>query len=270
MEGLLRALAPQALAVLARRYGDFADAEDAVQEALPAAPSGGRPPGSPTPPLAGSSRRLASDGRQLRRDEARRRREEVAASRSKSWDAASGDDSLAMLFLCCDPSLRRVAVALTLRAVGGFTTKEIAAAYLVPEATMAQRISRAKRSVAAVGRAVLAARSRPRRSDSAGVCGVYLIFNEGYASCGGPDLWANDLAGEALRLAGCSASSCTTSRVSVRCSPSMLLHEARRPARTARRRAGAPSTAGPLALGRALIAEGQKLVEAALVAGRDR
>ena len=153
LEDLLRELAPQALGALVRRYGDFADAEDAVQEALIAAATTWPADGRPDNPLGWlirvASRRLANA---YRSDDARRRREALAAS----WSAASPDppsgrdDTLILMFMCCHPSLSpALAIPLTLRAVGGLTTAEIASAFLVPEATMAQRISRGKQSIRA-------------------------------------------------------------------------------------------------------------------------
>ena len=152
-EGLLRELAPQVLGAVVRRYGDFANAEDAVQEALVTAATTWPADGEPDKPLAWlirvASRRMVEH---YRRDDARRRREDVAASWSLAEpDPAPGqDDTLILMFMCCHPSLTPAsAIPLTLRAVGGLTTREIAAAFLVPEATMAQRISRAKAKVKA-------------------------------------------------------------------------------------------------------------------------
>jgi len=155
VESLLRGLAPQALGAVVRRYGRFADAEDAVQEALAAAAAQWPADGVPDNPLGWllrvASRRMADLARSAG---SRRRRENLAASSSREpSDPAPGrDDTLALFFMCCHPALSPVsAVALTLRALGGLTTREIAAAFLVPEATMAQRISRAKRTVAESG-----------------------------------------------------------------------------------------------------------------------
>ena len=200
VEGLLRELAPQALGAVARRYGEFVDAEDAVQEALVTA-AVQWPAGLPDRPLSWlitvASRRLVDE---YRRTDARRRREELAASLSihQEETVPSSDDSLVMLFLCCDDTLSsRLSIPLTLRAVAGLTTRQIAAAYLVPEATMAQRISRAK--------AKLRGRRFELPADPAArlrsVCEVlYLLFNEGYTSSSGPDLSRVDLSGEAIRL----------------------------------------------------------------------
>jgi RNA polymerase sigma factor (sigma-70 family) len=144
LEDLLRELAPRVLAALIRRYGDFADAEDAVQEALMAAAGQWSAHGRPDNPLGwlirAASRRLVD---QHRSDTARRRREELAASWTlEPPDPGSArDDTLILMFLCCHPSLAPAsAIPLTLRAVGGLTTREIAAAFLVSEATMGQRI----------------------------------------------------------------------------------------------------------------------------------
>ena len=144
-EGLLRELAPRALGAVVRRYGHFADAEDAVQEALVAAATDWPAHGLPENPLGWlvrvASRRMAD---RYRSEEARRRREDLAASWSRDApEPVSGrDDTLALFFMCCHPFLPAPsAVGLTLRALGGLTTREIATAFLVPEATMAQRIS---------------------------------------------------------------------------------------------------------------------------------
>src|ERR1700733_4277217 len=237
LEGLLRDLAPRALGVIARRYGDFADAEDAVQEALIAAsvtwPAEGRPDNPLGWLIRVASRRLAN---QYRGDDARRRREELAAS----WSAASPgpppgrDDSLVLMLMCCHPSLTpALAIPLTLRAVGGLTTREIAAAFLVREATMAQRISRAKAKIKASGEpfALPAPGDRPQRM--AQVCRVlYLLFNEGYTSSGGPDLARTDLSGEAIRLARALRAAAPAEAEVTGLLALMLLTDARRPARS--------------------------------------
>ena len=202
---LLRPLAPQALGVVVRRYGHFADAEDAVQEALLAATASWPTDGVPDSPLGWlvrvAARRMTD---RYRSEESRRRREDLAAAWSREPpDAASGrDDTLALFFMCCHPALAPTsAVALMLRALGGLSTREIAAAFLVPEATMAQRISRAKRTVAESGQpfALPDAAARAERLPRV-LRVVYLVFNEGYASSSGPDLHRTDLASEAVRL----------------------------------------------------------------------
>jgi RNA polymerase sigma factor (sigma-70 family) len=198
----LRELAPRALGAVVRRYGDFADAEDAVQEALAAA-ARTWPTDPPAQPLAWlvtvASRRMVD---QIRSDDARRRREETVAlldvGGDAAGDSAGDDDSLVLLFLCCHDALSpTLAIPLTLRAVAGLTTREIAAAYLVPEATMAQRISRAKAKLRGE-RCVLPADVRPRLRAVLEV--LYLLYNEGYTGSSGPDLARVDLSAEAVRL----------------------------------------------------------------------
>ncbi|MER5395298.1 sigma-70 family RNA polymerase sigma factor [Streptomyces sp. NPDC002599] len=209
VEDLLRRHAPQVLGALVRRYGHFDSAEDAVQEALLAA--AGQWPGKGVPDnprgwlIKVASRRLVDA---LRAEEARRLREEKAAALTPrdaftapppgSDRAPSPDDTLSLLFLCCHPALPPAArIALTLRAVGGLTTAEIARAYLVPEATMAQRISRAKQRIRGVGL------GRPDHWEErlpAVLHTLYLIFNEGYTATSGSALQRAELAHEAIRL----------------------------------------------------------------------
>jgi RNA polymerase sigma factor (sigma-70 family) len=211
---LLREFAPQVLGAVARRHGDFAAAEDAVQEALIAAalqwPTDGVP-ANPRGWLYQVAIRRITD--HLRSELARRRREDAVASMLLPQETSAAppeedngvdqDDTLVLLFMCCHPALTPPsAIALTLRAVGGLTTVEIAKAFLVPEATMAQRISRAKQSI----KASKVAFSMPTASEYAerlrAVLHVlYLIFNEGYTSSIGPDLQRTDLSNEAIRLA---------------------------------------------------------------------
>ena len=277
VEGLLREVAPQALAALVRRYGDFGTAEDAVQEALLAAALQWPAEGVPDSPrgwlIAVAARRLI-DWR--RRESARRDKEAAAVDFVPAQSATlpgpgdepvpDHDDTLALLFLCCHPALAWPAqVALTLRAVGGLTTAEIAAAFLVPEATMAQRIVRAKQRIRSTGIpfAMPAREEFPARLASV-LRVLYLIFNEGYATTSGPALARADLTGEAIRLA----------RELHRLRPAegevagllalMLLTEARREGRT---RDGALVPLLEQDRGtwdRALIAEGSALVTAAL------
>jgi RNA polymerase sigma factor (sigma-70 family) len=214
VEGLLRELAPQVLGALTRRYGTFETAEDAVQEALLAAATQWPEQGIPENPrgwlITVGSRRLTD---QLRSDLARARRESAAAALLPPIELvapAAGadlpsdeDDTLTLLFLCCHPSLSPASqIALTLRAVGGLTTAQIAQAFLVPEATMAQRISRAKQSIKLAG-ARFGLPPGPERADRLRVVlhVLYLIFNEGYAASSGPDLQRADLTAEAIRLA---------------------------------------------------------------------
>jgi RNA polymerase sigma factor (sigma-70 family) len=235
-EGLLRELAPQVLGVVVRRYGHFADAEDAVQEALLAA-AGAWSDGTPDNPLGWllrvASRRMAD---QYRSGDARRRREDLAASWSVTPpDPASGrDDTLILMFMCCHPSLTPAsAIPLTLRAVGGLTTREIANAFLVPEATMAQRISRAKAKIKASDEPFTLPSPDTRTERLRSVLHVlYLLFNEGYASSSGPDLARTDLSGEAIRLARVVHASLPEDPEVAGLLALMVLTDARRPART--------------------------------------
>ena len=206
VEGLLRELAPQALGTLVRSRGQFDACEDAMQEALLAAATQWPTEGIPQSPLgwlvAVADRRLIDEWRS---GSARRRREEsVAVLEVADVPESPGhDDVLALLFLCCHPALSAPSqLALTLRAVGGLTTAEIAHAFLVPEATIAQRISRAKERIKAAG----ARFELPPASERAARLRVvlhvlYLVFNEGYASSAGPELQRADLTAEAIRLA---------------------------------------------------------------------
>jgi len=202
-ENLLRELAPQVLGAVVRRYGDFSAAEDAVQEALLAAalqwPREGRPDNPRGWLIQVAARRMTDH---IRSESARRRRETASARPEVAEPAAEEDDTLVLLFMCCHPALTPAsAIALTLRAVGGLTTAEIASAFLVPEATMAQRISRAKQAVKASGVPFALPGAGERAARLAAVLHVlYLIFNEGYASSAGPLLQRRDLANEALRL----------------------------------------------------------------------
>jgi RNA polymerase sigma factor (sigma-70 family) len=271
LEDLLRDLAPQVLGVLARRYGDFDAAEDAVQEALLTAATRWRTDGIPESPrgwlLQTATRKLID---QARNDQARRRREELAAAQVGPGPGRSEDDTLTLVFLCCHPALTGPsAIALTLRAVGGLRTAEIARAFLVPESTMAQRISRAKASIKASGEPfrMPAPDERPARLRSV-LRVLYLIFNEGYASSSGPGVHRVELSAEAIRLA----------RMVHRMLPGdgevtgllalMLLTDARRPART-----GSGGELIPLEeqdrtrWDRALIAEGTALIDAAIGRG---
>lgn len=212
IEHLLRELTPQVLGTVVRRFRDFAAAEDAVQEASLAAAMQWPIEGLPNNPRAWMTqvafRRMAD---QVRRESVRRRREsEVAQEAAQSYTpeltaietAPDEDDTLVLLFMCCHPSLTPAsAIALTLRAVGGLTTAEIAHAFLVPEATMAQRISRAKQSIKNSGIPFQLPTIEERTQRLRAVLHVlYLIFNEGYTSSAGPDLRRADLSHEAMRL----------------------------------------------------------------------
>jgi RNA polymerase sigma factor (sigma-70 family) len=254
-DALLRALTPAVIGILGRRGADFAAAEDAVQDALIEAVRAwpDDPPRDPKGWLVAVAWRKFLDA--TRADTSRRRREALAEFEPPPGPSQTSDDTLRLYFLCAHPSLTPAsAVALTLRAVGGLTTRQIAQAYLVPEATMAQRISRAKRTVAGV--------RLDRPGDVATVLRVlYLVFNEGYSG----DV---DLAAEAIRLTRQLAAGITHEEVAGLLAL-MLLHHARRPART-----GPDGRLVPLAeqdRGRwdtALIAEGVDVLQAALA--RDR
>jgi RNA polymerase sigma factor (sigma-70 family) len=211
-EDLLRQLAPQVLGALVRRYGHFDTAEDAVQEALLAAATQWPAEGLPGNPrgwlITVASRRLTD---LLRSEQSRRAREEAAARRippgewlAPAADAAAAepDDTLILLFLCCHPALSPASqIALTLRAVGGLTTAEIARAFLVPEATMTRRITRAKVQVADSGVPFRMPNGPEREQRLTVVLHVlYLIFTEGYAATSGPGLFRADLSAEAIRL----------------------------------------------------------------------
>jgi predicted RNA polymerase sigma factor len=284
VEGLLRELAPRVLGTLVRRYGQFDLCEDAVQEALLAAalrwPEDGVP-GRPLPWLLTVAERSLID--RWRGDGARRRREWRVATLEAACrqdlpdppavaggDNADGDDTLALLFLCCHPALSAPSqLALTLRAVGGLTTAEIAAAFLVPEDTMTRRISRAKRAISDAGRRfeLPPPDQRAQRLDVV-LHVLYLVFNEGYTTSAGPTLHRAGLTVEAVRL----------TRLLHRLLPGdaevagllalMLLTDARRAART-----DADGSIVPLADQRrdrwdaAAIAEGVALVMATLGTG---
>lgn len=210
---LLRDLAPQVLAAVLRRFRHLDASEDAVQEALIAAAAQWPREGLPESPRAWliqvASRRITDH---VRAEAARRRREQIVVSLSPPEEqlalapdeegATERDDTLDLLFMCCHPALSpSSAIALTLRAVGGLTTFEIARTFLVPEATMAQRISRAKQSI----KASAVPFERPAPEERAARLGsvehvLYLIFSEGYTATSGPELHRSDLSGEALRL----------------------------------------------------------------------
>jgi len=281
VEDLLRQLAPQVLGALIRRYGQFDACEDAVQEALLAAAvqwPGAGVPGNPRGWLITVAARRLTD--EVRGEVARRRREETAAALRPADEHVAPapdeqppdrDDTLTLLFLCCHPALSAASqMALTLRAVGGLSTAQIARAFLVPEATMAQRISRAKQRIRTTG---IPFRQPPgaERTDRLRVVlqVLYLIFNEGYASTSGPDVLRPELTGEAIRL----------TRAVLALEPAggpdrgevagllalMLLTEARRAART--RPDGSLVPLDEQDRGRwdrVLIAEGVALVTAAL------
>jgi RNA polymerase sigma factor (sigma-70 family) len=278
---LLRGLAPQVLGAVAHRHGDFAAAEDAVQEALIAAAAQWPAEGIPANPRGWlfhvAVRRLTDH---VRSELARRRREDAVASEVwAEWAfvppvdadiAPDQDDTLLLLFMCCHPALTPAsAIALTLRAVGGLTTAEIANAFLVPEATMAQRISRAKQSIKASGIPF----SMPSEGERAERLGavlhvLYLIFNEGYVSTSGPALQRADLAGEAIRLARAVRAILPNDAEVAGLLALMLLTDARRTARTGPRGELVPLDEQDRSLwDRELIAEGVALVSEALPRG---
>lgn len=233
----LREAAPSALAVLVRRYGDFEACEDAMQEALIAASAQWPREGVPDSPRAWlvhvASRRYVD---QVRSEVARRRRESLAADLEPPPVPVPGvDDTLTLFLLCCHPALARPSqVALTLRAVGGLTTAEIARALLVPEATVAQRISRAKSRIRASGEGFRMPRPDELESRLGALRSVlYLVFTEGHTASSGDRLARVDLSAEAIRLArqlhevDADASGETTGLLAL-----MLLTDARRAART--------------------------------------
>ncbi len=212
-EDLLRELAPQVLGALVRRFGHFDVCEDAVQEALIAAARQWPADGTPANPrgwlITVASRRLLDS---MRSEQSRQRREILVTAAtpqaellSPAADADQGtarDDSLALLFCCCHPALSAPSqIALTLRAVGGLTTAQIAAAFLVPESTMAQRISRAKQAIRASG-VPFGLPGGPERAErlQAVLHVLYLIFSEGYTASDGDSLTVPALSGEAIRL----------------------------------------------------------------------
>ena len=284
VEGLLRELAPQALGALVRRYGHFDVAEDAVQEALLVAADRWTADGVPDGPrswlIRVASRRMID---QLRSDQARREREVTATTRvpadqllapaaDTAADTIAGheDDSLTLLFLCCHPALSRPAqVALTLRAVGGLTTTEIARAFLVPEATMAQRVSRAKQRIKASGIPFRTPPPAERTERLDAVLQVlYLIFNEGYTSSSGPALHRVELSAEAIRLTRMLHRLLPEEREAAGLLALMVLTDARRDARTGPDGGLVPMTEQDRSRwDRSAIAEGVELVTRAMSGG---
>ncbi len=287
-EDLLRELAPQVLGVLMRRYDGLDSCEDAVQEALLDAavqwPASGRPENPRAWLLTVATRRLADI---LRSEAARRRREDAdhlatppaVLAGADAWLSGTGfsdsglagppdaDDTLTLLFLCCHPALTASSqVALTLRAVGGLTTAEIARAFVVPESTMAQRISRAKQQIRAAGARFAPPDEADRDERVRAVQQVaYLIFNEGYTASAGEALQRADLSAEGIRLARLLRRLLPDDAETAGLLALMLLTDARRAARVA------PDGALiPLAeqdrdrWDRALIGQGSALVEQTL------
>ncbi|WP_280425548.1 RNA polymerase sigma factor [Nocardia carnea] len=242
IEDLLRAEAPQVLGALVRRFGRFDIAEDAVQEALLAAARMWPAEGVPDTPrswlIRVAYRRMVD---LLRSDQARRRREldagtaELAmAEPARAAQTHGTDDSLTLLLLCCHPALGHTSqVALTLRAVGGLTTAEIAHAYGTTEATMGTRISRAKQQLAKAGARFTLPTGTDRDSRIAAVLQVlYLVFNEGYTATAGADLTRVDLTGEAIRLTRMLHATVPGEAEVTGLLALMLLTESRRAART--------------------------------------
>ena len=242
---LLRELAPQVLGVMVRRYRDFPACEDAVQEALVAAatqwPSEGVPD-SPRGWLIHVAARRITDV--VRADASRRHREKLVVSLVPADEqialaadedgALQREDTLDLLFMCCHPALSpSSAIALTLRAVAGLTTAEIARAFIVPEATMAQRISRAKQTIKSSGTGFELPRPEEFRARLEAVMTVlYLVFNEGYAVSAGTDLVRTDLTGEAIRLTRMIHRAVPDQNEVAGLLALMLLTDARRTART--------------------------------------
>ncbi len=282
-EHLLRELAPQVLGAVARRFRDFASAEDAVQEAMIAAFRQWPQEGIPDNPrgwlIQVASRRLTD---QVRSEIARRERETTVAMEAETMTPTLGfdfenaesdmgpDDTLVLLYMCCHPALTSSsAIALTLRAVGGLTTAEIANAFLVPEATMAQRISRAKQTIKASGVPFRLPSPQQRTEQLPAVLHVlYLIFNEGYASSIGPHLQRLDLSREAVRLTRCLRNLLPENGEITGLLALMLLTDARRAARTGPNEELIPLDKQDRTLwDRAEIAEGTDLLTAALSRG---
>lgn len=266
IEELLRELTPQVLGIVARRFRDFAAAEDAVQEAAIAAAAQWPRDGLPENPRAWltrvASRRMTD---QIRSESARRRRETELALDPALTQESIGieigpqeDDTLILLFMCCHPALTPTsAIAMTLRAVGGLTTAEIAHAFFVPEATMAQRISRAKQTIKDSGIPFQLPSPEERAQRLRSVLHVlYLIFNEGYTSSAGDSLRRDDLSHEAIRLARIVHTLEPNDTEATGLLALMLLTDARRLART-----GAAGELIPLAQQDRTLWEGEQIRE---------
>jgi RNA polymerase sigma factor (sigma-70 family) len=276
----LRELAPRVLATIVRRYRDFARCEDAVQEALVAAVQQWPAQGRPENPLAWlvtvASRRIADE---VRAETARRLRERLVVSLvpadeqiALAADEAGSerDDTLDLFFMCCHPSLSPASqIALTLRAVGGLTTAEIARAFLVPEATMAQRLSRAKQTIKTSGGAFPPPSAGERRARLSAVLHVlYLIFSEGYAATSGESVVRVDLSDEAVRVTRLLAEVAPEDPEVKGLLALMILTDARRAARSTPEGDLVPLDAQDRRRwDRAKIAEGTALVDAAIARG---
>ena len=269
IEQLLRELAPRVLGVLVRRTGDFETCEDAVQEALLAAATQWPAEGVPANPTGWLVTVASRRRTELWRNETARRRREVAVFEAavEPEPVTGVDDTLTLLALCCHPALTPVSqVALTLRAVGGLTTAEVARALLVPEPTVAQRISRAKQRIKAAGATFAPPVAEDRADRLAAVLHVlYLIFTEGHTASSGSSLQRLELSAEALRLARQLHAAAPDDGEVAGLLALMLLTDARRPARTT-----PDGNLVPLASqdrsrwDRAMIAEGTALLEATL------
>jgi RNA polymerase sigma factor (sigma-70 family) len=274
-EHLLRELAPQVLGAVARRFHDFSTAEDAVQEAMIAAFTQWPHEGVPENPrgwlIQVACRRMTDH---VRSEIARRERETAVAAEAEALSPPleieadmDPDDTLILLFMCCHPALTpSSAIALTLRAVGGLTTAEIGNAFLVPEATMAQRISRAKQTIKASGVPfrLPAPLERTERLPAA-LHVLYLIFNEGYASSIGVNLQRFDLTREAIRLTRNTKTLLPDNPEVAGLLALMLLTDARRAARTGPDEELIPLDKQDRSLwDRAKISEGIELLTAAL------
>jgi RNA polymerase sigma factor (sigma-70 family) len=271
IDDLLRGLAPQVLGVLARRYGQFDAAEDAVQEALLAAalqwPAEGVPDNPRSWLLTVAGRRIVDE---FRSESARRAREETVLLLDVAPEAVDEDDTLTLLFLCCHPSVSPPSqLAFTLRAVGGLSTGEIARAFLVPEATMAQRISRAKSKIKSSGLPFEMPPADERAERLKVVRQVlYLVFNEGYTTSAGPALQRADLTAEAIRLTRMLHKLTPGDGETAGLLALMLLTDARRPARSDPQGALVPLDEQDRSLWNAdFIAEGVALVSATLGRG---
>jgi RNA polymerase sigma factor (sigma-70 family) len=277
-EHLLRELAPQVLGAVARRFWDFSSAEDAVQEAMIAAFTQWPQEGVPENPrgwlIQVACRRLTD---QMRSEIARRERETAVAAETETLASLveieadmDPDDTLILLFMCCHPALTpSSAIALTLRAVGGLTTAEIANAFLVPEATMAQRISRAKQTIKTSGAPFRLPTPQERTERLPAVLHVlYLIFSEGYTSSIGSHLQRFDLAREAIRLTRNTKTLLPDNAEVAGLLALMLLTDARRAARTGPDEELIPLDKQDRSLwDRVEISEGIELLTAALAKG---
>jgi RNA polymerase sigma factor (sigma-70 family) len=281
LQDLLRQLAPRVLGALVRRYGHFGLAEDATQEALIAAATTWPNAGYPANPLGWlitvGTRRLTD---LLRNEQARQRRQDAIAQQVLTSEMtapgaderpADADDTLVLLFMCCHPALTVASqIALTLRAVGGLSTLEIARAFLVPEATMTRRITRAKQTIQDSGvRVRMPSASQRGERLSAVLHVLYLIFSEGYASTAGANLYRTDLSSEAIRLGRALHALMPHETEVTGLLALMLLTEARRAARTGTTGELIPMAEQDRGLWNAAqIREGVELVTAALKEGR--